>query len=177
MIWLFVWLGVAAAYFVVIVMSSLLALHAGRWEIQGVDSYREHVSHALGLMCSWAGFALTWPLALLSVLVNIQGYVKKMQRAIDVAASGPPLLSGGFKMPPQDARSQAQLCTLDDALRAELQAQLGVSALVKFYPLLRHAWLQFREGVGSDAPCEVDDKTLEAWFVAFAEGFAKGELK
>lgn len=177
MSWLYAWLAVAAAYFVVIVMSSLVALHAGRWEIQGVDSFREHVSHALDLVSSWAGAALAWPLTLLSVLVNIQAHVRKVQGALDDAASGPPLLSGAFKMPPQDERSQAQLDALDLQIATELRAQLGVSAMVNFYPLLRHSWLEFKEGVSRDAPCEVDEQTLRGWFVQFAEGFARGDLK
>lgn len=177
MSWLLAWLGVAAAYFVVIVMSSLVALHAGRWEIQGVDSFREHVSHTLGLVSSWAGSALAWPLTLLSLLVNIQAHVRKLQGALEEAASGPPLQSGAFKMPPQDERSQAQLDALDAQLNAELQAQLGVSAMVKFYPLLRHSWLEFKEGVSRDAPYEVDEVTVRAWFVQFAEGFARGDLQ
>ena len=176
--WTLVWLVGAAIHLTIEVCLSMVTFVMGKWKIEGVDTWHEHAVHHLGLTKAYVGRALVWPIGLLLQLIKMPTYsIEKLLKAADDAATMDPIVSGGFKMPPQDERSQAQLDALDQRLAEELRASLGVSGMVKFYPLMRHSWLEFSAALPRESPMELDENTIQMWFLQFAQGFAKGDLK
>ncbi len=177
MSWLIAWLAVAAAHLMFLVCLALVAFFSGKWEVGDSPHWRDRVAHALSLVIDFTGRALMWPVVLLRLLVKLPSFdVEKFQQLVEESRDKK-IRTGTFLIPPQDERSVAQSDDLDRRIRAELEASLGSSHLVKFYPLLRHAWLEFSVGLPKESPYAVGEAEVGMYFLQFAQCFIKGELK